>query len=358
MAPFQLAVSQCPARPRTVRSGVDLLKRRPMSTKPYDLDAPAPAAKPTAPRSSPPAVDRLSLAVPIVVTLHLVAVVLTGTAAAEHWIIDGATLLAWLAVPRLRPTLAMLMPIWAVGVLYRDIMPAALALRGSIHVADLYHAELACFGIETAAGRVIPCELFRERHWPAVDLLLGLPYAFHHAVGTLLAICLTVYHRNRAAVFLTGYLLVHAVGFSLYVIYPAAPPWYVELYGLGPARLDAVPNAAGLGRVDDILGIHVVRGLYAKSTNIFGAMPSLHSGLFALFPLVTWGLGLRWFIPATAVAAGIWFGAVYFQHHYVLDVLAGIALGAACTWAAYWWHRRSESRGDVGTAPAKAETSP
>ena len=66
--------------------------------------------------------------------------------------------------------------------------------------------------------------------------------------------------------------------------------------------------------------------MYAKSSNVFAAMPSLHSA----YPVVVVyyafknkvNLLARFFV--VLVMVGIWFGAVYTSHHYILDVLAGI----------------------------------
>src|SRR6185437_2662006 len=87
-------------------------------------------------------------------------------------------------------------------------------------------------------------------------------------------------------------------------------------------------NTAGLGRWDAIFHVHVFAGLYAKSSNVFAAMPSLH----AAYPLIVLYYGIRaragWFnLLFAAIMAGIWFAAVYSGHHYVLDVLAGILCG-------------------------------
>jgi membrane-associated phospholipid phosphatase len=86
-------------------------------------------------------------------------------------------------------------------------------------------------------------------------------------------------------------------------------------------------NTAGLSRFDSITGLNVFHNLYAKSSNVFAAMPSLHSA----YPLIVVYFGLQkkvspvtTFLFAT-VMLGIWFAAIYTSHHYVLDVLAGIA---------------------------------
>jgi hypothetical protein len=55
-------------------------------------------------------------------------------------------------------------------------------------------------------------------------------------------------------------------------------------------------------------------------------MPSLHSA----YPLIVLFYGLkyrmRWYnLVFSVIMIGIWFAAVYNSHHYVLDVLAGVA---------------------------------
>jgi membrane-associated phospholipid phosphatase len=84
-------------------------------------------------------------------------------------------------------------------------------------------------------------------------------------------------------------------------------------------------NTAGLARFDAYFDITVFKNLYAKSSNVFAAMPSLHSS----YPLIVLYYGIKekmgWMnIIFTIVMAGIWFAAVYTSHHYILDVLAGI----------------------------------
>jgi membrane-associated phospholipid phosphatase len=84
-------------------------------------------------------------------------------------------------------------------------------------------------------------------------------------------------------------------------------------------------NTAGLSRFDAYFDVEIFKGLYAKSSNVFAAMPSLHSS----YPLIVLYYGIRnklgWINYLLAlVTVGIWFAAVYSSHHYVLDVLAGI----------------------------------
>jgi hypothetical protein len=142
-----------------------------------------------------------------------------------------------------------------------------------------------------------------------------------------MAFAVFLFFRNREqfVFFALSFLLVNLLGFVVYYLYPAAPPWYVQQYGFH--FLPKTPgNTAGLARFDAFFGLTVFRSLYAKGSNVFAAMPSLHSAYPLIVFYYAWRnrLGL-----ATAgfgvLTAGIWFAAVYTSHHYVLDVLAGIA---------------------------------
>ena len=120
------------------------------------------------------------------------------------------------------------------------------------------------------------------------------------------------------------FLFVNIIGFIIYYIYPAAPPWYVQHYGF--QFIAHTPgNTAGLQRFDNFFHAGIFNSLYAKSSNVFAAMPSLHSS----YPLITLYYGIKNRLGAinivfAIIMFGIWFAAVYSSHHYILDVLAGI----------------------------------
>jgi membrane-associated phospholipid phosphatase len=128
-------------------------------------------------------------------------------------------------------------------------------------------------------------------------------------------------------------LWLNLAGYATYLIYPAAPPWYVDHYGLGPAILSAAPEAAGTLRFDALLGVHWFAVYYARNANVFGAMPSLHVGQTFLAVLFAWQ-----FRSLRIVATGFWllvfFASVYMNHHYIVDGLAGMVF-AAGVWAAF-----------------------
>lgn len=82
-------------------------------------------------------------------------------------------------------------------------------------------------------------------------------------------------------------------------------------------------------------GLGIFDSLYTRNSNVFAAMPSLHSAytLVALIYAVRSHSSAVWIAVLAVVTAGIWFTAVYTSHHYILDVLGGIACafaGFAC----------------------------
>ncbi len=123
------------------------------------------------------------------------------------------------------------------------------------------------------------------------------------------------------------FLFVNLLGFALYYVHPAAPPWYVAMHGF-----DFIPGThgetAGLGRWDEMMGVGIFDGLYSRNSNVFAALPSLH----AAYMLIAFIYSLRarcgvWLrVLFAVICLGIWFTAVYTSHHYIIDVLAGIGV--------------------------------
>lgn len=202
-----------------------------------------------------------------------------------------------------------------------------------VDVEGLYNTEKSWFGIATAAGVLTPNEFFAIHHTAAVDFLAGLFYLCWVPLPVAFGLYLYFSRRTEACLrFSMVFLLVNLLGFCIYYIHPAAPPWYVALHGF-----EAVPgtpgDVAGLGRFDAMTGLGIFDGLYARNSNVFAAVPSLHSAytLVALIYAVLCRAPKGWIAVLAVVTAGIWFTAVYTSHHYIIDVLLGIATALAGT---------------------------
>jgi membrane-associated phospholipid phosphatase len=246
----------------------------------------------------------------------------------EHLVAAAVCAALVLAGGRALTFIGLYLPVALTGVSY-DLSRVTTVLRGSVHVADLYHAELALFGSGPPGAQRIPAAVLATRTHPALDLACGAAYLLYLYVPLVAAIALFFVDRSRMLAVGLAFLFTNLLGLALYLLYPAAPPWYVAKYGLGPALLDARPDAAGAARFDALLGIDYFAAFYARSPNVFGAMPSLHVGFPASTALALGPLGRRWWLPVALFTLLVAFAAVYLQHHYVLDVLAGLGC-AAC----------------------------
>lgn len=197
-------------------------------------------------------------------------------------------------------------------------------LYNKVHVADLYNAEKLFFGLVEAGKRVTPNEYWLNHHATWLDVLCGIFYLSWVPVPLGFAVILFFKNRDHFFQFSLSFLLVNLIGFSFYYIYPAAPPWYVQQHGFD--FIAGTPgNMAGLSRFDQFFNVTIFKGLYEKSSNVFAAMPSLHSAypLIVLYYGIKFKLGI-WNALFATIMVGIWFAAVYTSHHYVLDVIAGI----------------------------------
>lgn len=198
-----------------------------------------------------------------------------------------------------------------------------------IDVQGLYEAEKSLFGITTATeGILTPNEYFHLHNCPTMDFMAGIFYLCWVPVPILFG--LGLYFAKQRAIYLRFalvFLFVNLIGFAGYYIHPAAPPWYVMKYGF-EVILNTPGDVAGLGRFDAMTGLSIFDSLYSRNSNVFAAVPSLHSAYMVI--AFYYSLKARcsnWLRGIFAVIMiGIWFTAVYSGHHYIIDAI----LGASC----------------------------
>jgi len=274
---------------------------------------------------SPPSGERRTQVL-VLVALAIYAGVTHATMGlrGEHAVLAGITLGVVLKGGKALKFLALFSPIILTGITY-DYVRLLVSLRGEIHVSDLYGAELALFGIDG----MIPAHWFESHTYAPLDFITGVAYIVYLYVPMVSAIVL--FWLDRRAMLLVGlaFLATNLLGIVVYLAYPAAPPWYVQLYGLGPANLEAIPNAAGAVRFDHLVGIDYFTEFYKRSANVFGAMPSLHTAYPASTALALYTMGKKAWMPIAIFTLLVGFSAVYLQHHYILDVIAGFACALA-----------------------------
>lgn len=162
-------------------------------------------------------------------------------------------------------------------------------------------------------------------HW--YDALAALVYVTHFLVLPLVTAVTWFRARDRFRTWLQRVLLLTGSGFAVYVLYPAAPPWWAAAQG----RTGEIERISTTGW--DYLHLEPVARLTAwgqDGSNPVAAMPSLHAGMAFLVLLHLWpraGSTSRVLLAGYAVAMAL--TLVYTGEHYVVDVVAG--------WGLAWW---------------------
>lgn len=196
-----------------------------------------------------------------------------------------------------------------------------------VDVEGVYNAEKSVFGINFNGERLTPNEFFALNTFTFADFMSGIFYLCW--VPLPIVYGLYLYFKSETIPYLhfsIVFLLVNLIGFAIYYIHPAAPPWYIAQYG--PEAIPGTPGSvAGLGKFDEMTGMGIFDALYARNANVFAAIPSLHSAytLIAFVYALIYRSPWLWRVVLGIVTVGIWFTAVYTSHHYLIDVLAGIA---------------------------------
>jgi membrane-associated phospholipid phosphatase len=231
------------------------------------------------------------------------------------------------------------LPFIATGALYDSQRYWGQAVRGIPHVAEPYLFEKRWFGVPSPNGTLTLNEWFAPHLHPVLDFIAGGVYLTFIGVFILLAAYFTrrihyeaslewtpTQRQWSARALVWSFLVVNVLGFATWFLYPAAPPWYVDTYGLDTILLDVPMNPARTVRFDALFGTSFFTGMYGAGSNPFGAIPSLHVS----YPVISvvFAMKVRKLRLFTIVFASlVGFGAVYLNHHYLIDVLLGIAYG-------------------------------
>jgi hypothetical protein len=194
----------------------------------------------------------------------------------------------------------------------------------SVSTSELYNLEKSFFGVHLSGLTLTPNEYLKIHTHAYIDFVSGIFYLLWIPVPLVFAGYLFFKDRLQFLYFSFTFVLVNFIGFVIYYLYPAAPPWYIQIHGF-EFIANTPGNTGGLARFDSYTGIPIFKSIYGKSSNVFAAMPSLHSS----YPVIVLYYGLKNRLGAInvffiIVMLGIWFTAIYTSHHYILDVIAGI----------------------------------
>jgi membrane-associated phospholipid phosphatase len=228
--------------------------------------------------------------------------------------------------PRGKRFFAGVYPLALVGLVY-DSMRGLQRLGmqpGDVHLCDLRAHEMAWFGITVDGHRGTLHDWLQVHSSPVLDRLCAVPYCTFIPVCIAFALWVSRRDYPRMLRFVWVFFALNIAGFVTYHLYPAAPPWYFHAHGCVvdlQAHASAGPN---LARVDAWLGFHYFAAMYGRAADVFGAMPSLHCAYACLVAVVGWpAFRAPGRVASIAFYALMCFSAVYLDHHWVLDAIAG-----------------------------------
>lgn len=210
------------------------------------------------------------------------------------------------------------------------VLMAWEAMRG---LADNFGAAVhsdAVIALErlVSFGIVPTVELQRLFYDPSrvglLDVSMAVVYGAHFAFPLVVAFIFWLRDRPTYYRFIASLMLMAVAGFAIYLLVPVAPPRFAYQFGEDLGVYDIMANT--WERLDAVAWVSWV---YANmSGNPYAAFPSLH----AAFPALAW-LFVRGRYPRIAWAVVgytviVWFAIIYLAHHYVVDILGGVALAA------------------------------
>lgn len=268
--------------------------------------------------------QKTRITVIIASVLYLIITSLLSGLRIEHWLIIGAYNICFFTNAKIRKFILAFTVFLVFGMLY-DLMKAfPNYLVNPVDTSSLYHFEQKLFGFMSNGVLLTPNEFFALHHNYFFDLLSGLFYINWMPVPLAFGVWLYFKNKKQFLNFSVAFLFVNLIGFCIYYIHPAAPPWYIAKYGFN-VHLGTPGETAGLGRFDAITGIQIFGSLYSRNSNVFAALPSLHCAYpvvvlyYAFKANVKW---MKWLFVLFMV--GIWFSAVYSGHHYITDAILGV----------------------------------
>jgi len=261
----------------------------------------------------------------LIISIYLLWMNVTGSIKPEHFLLTIIWVISFYAFEKSRKLILAFSVFIIFWIIYDSMRIIPNYEVSTVHIKEPYELEKFLFGIKILNDTLTPNEFFNICNNNFFDFISGLFYINWMPVPIGFGVYLYYSDKKLFLKYSLAFLFVNLVGFTIYYIYPAAPPWYVQNYGFD-LHIGVQGNRAELERFDNLIGIPVFEGIYNKNANVLAAMPSLHSAypVVVLFYAFKKKIKLYTKVLFIIFLFGIWFSAVYSGHHYIIDVIAGV----------------------------------
>ena len=166
----------------------------------------------------------------------------------------------------------------------------------------------------------------------------AIVYMMHFVLPVVPLAALRVRQRTEWLRYVRRFSLSLAVSVTVFIVFPAAPPWMASEKGYFP-QLQRITGRGWWELNLKTVSRTLDRG--AAVLNAVAAMPSLHAGLALLASLWFTRNARRWVrVVSLAYPLSMTVALVYFGEHYVIDCLAGFAVVGASWIAVDWWEKK------------------
>ena len=223
----------------------------------------------------------------------------------------------------------------------RDILPFGYCLaiytnlHDTVHFANSHDIQDSLIAIDQWLFGVQPCVWAQQFFHPALTDIFSFCYMIFFLFAPVVAAVLLL-KRNRAGFrkTLVTVILCFYCGYFLYVVFPAIPPrialkpfFYIDFQGSPIYNFEAM----------------IFSALPQDSRCAF---PSLHSAVTLLSLIFAWKYSRITFWLILPFCLGLFLSTVYLRHHYVIDLIAGWALGVLAYYAIpkfdVWWRLKMD----------------
>jgi membrane-associated phospholipid phosphatase len=183
--------------------------------------------------------------------------------------------------------------------------------KSQIHVVELINAEKLLFHGNIPAF-YLQNNISKLPFLNSINILTNILYMSHFVIPLITAIIIWYKKPRFYWSFVTGLIILSYLGFSTYIFYPAAPPWWATKYGY----LTDQPVTLSPYFYPDLVE--------TEGPNPVAAFPSLHMAYPTFVALFTYYIFGKKSKLIFLLPISIGFSAVYLGHHYVIDLIGGI----------------------------------
>lgn len=210
------------------------------------------------------------------------------------------------------------------------------------------HRPYNCWAWAPAALLAASWFILNVDHWLATplstarDAVSWFSYVLgHFCVPLFTGIWLYVFHAPGALrLFSFALGAQNIAGVLTHLVFPNAPPWFIHMKGeMAHADYDTPGYAAGLTRAPFGTGAHMVTKGFHASPIVFGALPSLHSAMAVMcfFFVCYYSLWTAAKLALFLFVVLQWWATIYLDHHWRLDLFAGMLYSIALFVVFYTW---------------------